>query len=178
VKVLEAVAATWNVVDFVPTRMVLVRLVDESVKRLLPVPVSVIACEPPEALSVIVTAPEREPLAVGVNVMLMAQLVLGLRTADGMLVAMPQVFVSAKSPEAVIAVIVIATLLPFTTCTVCAGLVDPTGRLGKIKLLGISVSTPPPADTPLPVTVMTCGLPAALSVIVTCSVVGPITVGV
>jgi hypothetical protein len=177
VKLLAPTAVTVKVVEVVPIRILLVRLLAESVKRLVPVPLRETAWEPPEALSEMVRAPVRDPLAVGVKLTLTAQLVPGLSVAPGMPVAIPQVLVSAKSPEAVIAVRVMAELLPFTSRTFCAGLVEPTGSPGKIKLLGVTVRTPPPADTPLPVTVIMCGLPAALSVIATCSVLGPITVG-
>src|SRR5436305_136269 len=82
----------------------------------VPAPESVTLCGLPAALSVIVTAPVRVPVAVGVNVRLMAQF--APAASD-----VPQVVVCAKSPMAAMPVMVRAVLPVFESVTVCAALV-------------------------------------------------------
>ena len=63
-----------------------------GVAAVVPVPARVTACGLPAALSVMVTAADRAPVAVGLNVTLIVQLPLFAATE------LPQVFVCAKSP--------------------------------------------------------------------------------
>lgn len=69
-----------------------------------PVPAKVTVCGLPLALSVMLTAAVRLPLAAGLNVMLIVQLPFGNTVPP-----LPQVVVSAKSPEVAP---VMATLTP------------------------------------------------------------------
>lgn len=89
----------------------------------LPVPVRVMACGLPEALSVMLTDAERLPEAVGVKVTLIEQLP---PAATGL----PQVLLSAKSPEfapVTPTVLMFSVVLPLLlTVTIWAALVVPT----------------------------------------------------
>src|SRR5437016_2908473 len=82
----------------------------------VPVPLSDTVCGLPVALSAIVTAPVRVPVAVGVNVTPMVQLAPAASDA-------PQVLVSAKSPLAAILVMLRAALPVLVRVTVCETLV-------------------------------------------------------
>ena len=68
-------------------------LIDSVMTGTVPVPVSETACGLLEALSVMVSAPVREPLAVGVKVTLTVQLELPATLV-------PQLLLCAKSPLA------------------------------------------------------------------------------
>ena len=81
-------------------------------------PVSDTLCGLPDPLSVTVTEPCRVPTAVGVKVTLIEQLAPGASVV-------PQVFVSAKSPEAVIPEIVSCAVPVFVSVVLWAGLVVP-----------------------------------------------------
>lgn len=83
------------------------------------------------AVSVMVIAPVRAPVAVGVNVMLMAQLVCTAKVV-------PQVLDWAKSPLATILEMVNGAGPEFHTVTVCAALVVSKGWSAKVRLLGES----------------------------------------
>jgi hypothetical protein len=80
------------------------------------------------ALSVIVTVPEREPAAVGVNVMLMVQLP---RPAT----EPPQVFVCAKSPATTMLLTLNAVEALLLSVTDLAALLLPTATLPKEREL-------------------------------------------
>src|SRR5436309_543626 len=82
----------------------------------VPAPESVTLCGLPAALSVMVTAPVRGPVAVGVNVRVMAQFAPAARDA-------PQVLVCAKSPVAAMPVMVRAALTVFASATLFGALV-------------------------------------------------------
>jgi hypothetical protein len=84
-----------------------------------PVPLRLMLCGLPDALSVIVIVPVRVPLAVGVNVMLMLQ----LPPAGSEL---PHVFASAKSPVAAMLVIFSVAEPVLVSVTDWAALVVPT----------------------------------------------------
>ena len=81
-------------------------------------PVSGSCCGLPGALSVIVMAPERVPVAVGVNVTLSVQDFVGWT-------ALPQLLVSAKSPDAAILVISSSAVPGLVSVTSCGALVVP-----------------------------------------------------
>jgi hypothetical protein len=124
---------------------------------------------PPAALSAMVTAPVREPAAVGVNVTLIAQL-LPLATL------LPQLFVSPKSPLAVIPVIDSGALPVLLKTTLWGALVVLTIWVVKVKLAGASATTG--IGTPLPANGIVSGESDALSVIITEPYLFPAAVGV
>ena len=62
--------------------------------------------------------------------------------------------------------------------TVCAALVVPTCWLAKVRLALDRETAGAATLLPLPVRLTVCGLPAALSVIVTLAVLVPVAVGV
>ena len=138
----------------------------------LPVPVKAMACGLPETLSVMLTDAERLPEAVGVKVTLIEQL---LPTATGL----PQVLLSAKSPEFVPVtptVLMFSVALPVLfTVTTWAALVVPTDCDAKVRLEAVRLTTGP---DPVPVKPIVCGLPKALSVILTEALRLPSALGV
>ena len=83
-------------------------------------------CGLPAALSVMVNEPVLLPVAVGVNVTLMAQL--APAATDG-----PQVLSSAKSPVMVIPAMAKAAVPVLDSVTVWGALVDPNAWLEKVK---------------------------------------------
>ncbi len=124
------------------------------------------------ALSVIVSEAVHDPIAVGVNLTRMVQLEPAASVA-------PHVCVSEKS---VLSVPVIAMLVMFNTAlpvlesvTFWLPLVVPTFRAAKVMLVRDRLTTGAP---PVPVRLMVCGLPAALSVMLTEAVRVPVAVGV
>ena len=122
-----------------------------------PVPVSGTVRGLPLALSVIVMVPVRTPVAVGVNVTLIVQVIPAGTDA-------PHVFVSAKSPEPVIETIFSTRLPLFLSVIVLAGeLVVVTSWLPKSKLVGVRTATGAFA-VPVPVSVANCGLLGSTSV--------------
>ncbi len=68
-----------------------------------------------------------------------------------------------------------ATLPVFVSVTFCAALVVPTSWLAKVRLAADRLTT---GAVPVPVRLMVCGLPAALSVMLTEAVRVPVAVGV
>jgi hypothetical protein len=123
----------------------------------VPVPVSETVRGLPLALSVIVMVPLRAPVAVGVNVTLIVQFMLAGTDA-------PHVFVSAKSPEAVIEVIFSARLPLLVSVIIFAGeLVVVTSWLPKFKLVGATTATGALA-VPVPVSVANWALLGSTSV--------------
>ena len=105
--------------------------------------------ELPGALSLTETEAERAPDAVGLNVTEIVQ----LAPAASVLGAIGHVFVCAKSaafaPVRPIELIVSAPVPEFVRVTFCAGLVVPTSRLPKARLVGESVTAGAGA-TPVP----------------------------
>lgn len=134
----------------------------------MPVPVSVEVCGPPTALSLTCNEPERAPVCVGWNTTLMVQLPPPDRLD-------PQVVAETAKSPVVDAEMLVNELLPlFFSVNVLATLVPPTSVLGKFALAGVNVT----CALPVPVSATLCGLPGALSVIVTAPVRVPICVGV
>src|SRR5207237_3765909 len=82
----------------------------------VPVPVRLTDCGLPAALSVMVIAPVRVPVAVGVKVTLMAQLAPAATDV-------PQVLVCTKSPLATMLVTLSAAVPVLVSVTVCTALV-------------------------------------------------------
>ena len=119
-------------------------------------PVSVITGGLPGALLEMVIAPVRKPDPVGVKVTLIMQLA-AMATLE------PHVFVWAKSPAAVMAVMLSTPLPLLVSVNVCAEEVLPSNWLLKTKLeLEREMKG---ASAPVPLSVIVCGLPGALLVI-------------
>ena len=118
----------------------------------------------------------RLPLADGVKVTLIVQ----LAPAASVLGLMGQVLVCAKSPAfvpaTVMLVIVRAAVPLFVSVTDLAALVVPTFWAPKLRLVGFSVTAG--AETvPVPESATLCGLPVALSLIVTLALRLPVAEG-
>lgn len=125
-------------------------------------------CGLPAALSVIVTAPLRVPVAVGVNLTLILQL-------DPTVTDEPHVVVREKLPLAAMLLIFSAAVPVFLNVTLCEGLVVPTVCEPKLKLVDDRLTT---GAVPMPVRLTVCGLPPALWVMVIAPVRVPVAVGV
>jgi hypothetical protein len=102
------------------------------------VPESDIVCGLFRALSVITTFPDREPVAVGVNVTLIVQLAVGASEA----VEGGQLLPSAKSPgfaPAIAMLVIVSDVVPvFLSVTALAPLVVPTFCGLKLKLVALN----------------------------------------
>jgi len=159
----------------VPTFWLLnVRLVAErlAVAAAVPVPVRLTVCGLPATLSEMLTDAVRVPAAVGLNVTLIVQL-------PPPATELPQVFVSAKSAVLVPVMLMLVMLkLVFPVLlrvTLCAVLVVPTFWLLNVRLVTERLAV---ADAvPVPVRLTVCGLPAALSEMLTNAVRVPVAVG-
>jgi len=141
------------------------------------VPERLTVCGLPLALSVMLTEAVRLPLADGVNVTLIGQL-------PSAATELPQVLLSEKSlafvPVTVMLVMLKGALPVLLRVTVCAPLVVPTGWLPKPRLVGERLTTGAVAavDVPVPERLTVCGLPLALSVMLTEAVRLPLAGGV
>lgn len=118
-----------------------------------PTPERRTVCGLVDALSVTTSEPLLLLDAVGVNVTLILQLAPAARPA-------PQLFICAKSPVRVIPVIVRGAPPVLLRVTTWAALVVPAVWLGKLTLVGERATA---GASPVPVRVIVCGLPAALS---------------
>jgi len=116
-------------------------VVDRLTMGTVPVPFRLTMCGLPAASSVIVTAPVRIPVAVGVNLTLILQL-------DPAVSDEPHVVVSEKSPLTAMLVIFSAAVPVFFNVTLCDALVVPTLREPKLKLVGERLTT---GAVPVPV---------------------------
>src|SRR5437016_14500472 len=105
-----------------------------------PVPVMLMVCGLPAMLSVIVTAPVRMPVAVGVNVTLMVQLAPAATDV-------PQVLVCMKSPLATMLVTLSAAFPVLFSVTDCAALVVPTSWFANVRLVGERLTLAPQTGT-------------------------------
>ena len=123
-------------------------------------------------MSVMLTAAVRLPGAVGVNVTLIVQL-------PPAVTELPHVLAWAKSPAFVpVTARLVMLKLAFPVLfrvTVCAVLVVPTDWLPKVRLVAVRLTT---GAVPVPVRLTVCGLPLALSVMLTEAVRVPGAVGV
>lgn len=133
-----------------------------------PVPLSGMLCGLPSPLSVMVRAPVIAPAVVGWKVMLMLQLDPAFSEAG-------QLLVSLKPPLTLIAEIANGSGLLAVSFTVLAPLVVPTTCVPKARLVGESVGA---AIAPLPATLTPCGLPDALSVMLSVPFTAPLACGV
>ena len=124
------------------------------------------------ALSVIVTAPLRGPVAVGLNLTLMEQPPPGF-------IELAQLSVCVKSAglAPVIAMLPIDNVpVPvFVSCTLLVPPFLPTLRFPKESDVGDRLTA---GAVPVPVRLTVCGLPAALSVTLTAALLAPVVVGV
>src|SRR5437879_590249 len=136
----------------------------------VPVPIKLITCGLPPALSVMMIVPARVPMAVGAKLILIVQL-----APFGTLP--PQLSVRVKSPLGSILVMVNVAFPVLVSVTVFGALIEPSGCPSKVRLRGDSI-TAGPVSMALPVRLTICGLSAALSVIVTIPVRRPGIVGV
>lgn len=158
VKPFGAVADTLTVAVVFPIRTSRLGLDVDILKTASPVPEKATDWGLPVALSLIDKEPVRAPLTVGENVTLTLQLCPTLRTSRNEL----QVFVCEKSPLALIPVMLRVDVPVLVIVTVCAELTSPTVTSPKERLDGETV-TAVAAVTPAPVTLIVCGLLAALS---------------
>src|SRR2546425_758446 len=134
----------------------------------VPVPIKLITCGLPPALSVMMIAPARVPMALGAKLTLIVQL-----APFGTLP--PQLSVRVKSPLGSILVMVSAALPVLVSVTGSGMLVVPTVWLPvNERLRGTSVTT---GAAPVPVRVIVRGLPLPLSVIMIAPVLVPRAVG-
>src|SRR5579863_4918975 len=122
-----------------------------------------------------VTAAVRAPVAVGLNVTLIEQVPLFAATE------LPQVFVCAKSPlfAPVTAMLVIpsAALPVLVSVTDSDPLVEFNVWLPNVRLEPDRLTVGAATVVPVPLSVKVCGLPAALSVMVTAADRAPVAVG-
>jgi len=124
------------------------------------------------ALSVKVTVPVNVPAAVGLKPMVTAQ----LEPTDN---EAPQTFVTIENevalvPPKAILLIARATLPVFLRVTDCAVAETPTAVAGNVIVVALKEAT---GSTPVPVRVMACGAPEALSAIETAPVNIPVAAG-
>jgi hypothetical protein len=147
-----------------------VKLDVDRLISLMPVPVRLIDCGLPLALSVILAAPLRVPVAEGLNVMLIVQLALAASVV-------PHVLVCKKSPLIAMLVMLRVAVPVFLRVTLWAALVVPTAWLVKVRLVADKLTAGALAAVPVPVRLIVCGLPDALSVMVTVPVRVPVAVG-
>lgn len=137
----------------------------------MPLPLNGAVCGLPEALSLTDTLACRDPAAIGVNVMLIVQLVAVARVV-------PQLLVCVKSPGSkpvmVMLDIVRVAFPALLSVNFWAALLDPTLVLPKVRVLGDKVTV---AAMPVPLKDAVCGLPVALSATLTEAVRVPVAVG-
>lgn len=146
--------------------------------ELLPVPLSATVCGLPVALSAMLSVATSSPVAVGVNVTPIVQLVPAAKVPVGL-----HAFAPLASAKLLLLVPVIEKLVKVTgpvpvlvTVTFCAALVEFTGCDANVKLLGVTVTVASPAPVPVKATV--CGLPVTLSATFRVAVRVPTAVGV
>jgi hypothetical protein len=122
----------------VPTAwLVKLRVVAESVTAgAVPVPLKVTICGLVEALSVSVRLPERLPVAVGVKVTLITQLLLA--ATDALVLQVVPLAATAKSPVIAMLVKDKDALPVLVTVTDVAALVVPMAWLAKVRLVADS----------------------------------------
>lgn len=122
-----------------------------------PCPLRLMLCGLPVALSVMVTAPTRLPVAVGVNVTLKSQKPPAPKPE-------PQLLVTEKSPLAVILVRLSAAPPLLVSLTTCAALLVPIVCAAKLSEVGLSEATGTATPVPFKPSVM---VPLAESLLIT-----------
>ena len=113
--------------------------------------------------------PPRDHVVVGLNVTVIVQ------DAFTATAAAVQLLVCEKSPLAVIELTVKLAVPVFVTVTVCGELLFPTNTPAKLTPTVDSVTA---GATPVPLKATLCGLPAALSLMLTVDVRLPVLLGV
>ena len=136
----------------------------------VPVPVSEIVCGLPLASSVTLRVPVRLPVAVGLNVTAIVQVIPAGTEA-------PHVFVWLKSPLIEIEEMFSARLPAFFRVTDIAALDVVTSWPGNVKLVGVKTATEA-VFVPVPVSVADCGLLVSTSVKTSCADSADATEGV
>jgi len=137
-----------------------------------PVPVNGTTCGLSGALVVKVSEPVRSPEALGVNVTQTSQPYPGDK--DGF----PQKSFSVKSPVTATLEILREAVPALVIFTSTVEPVAPTAAEAKLTLVGVRTTVEGPEEPePVPLRLNECGLPAALSVIVTDAVRVPVAVG-
>jgi hypothetical protein len=138
----------------------------------VPSPLNATVCGLLLAASVNASVAVRVPVAVGLNTTVAPQLEEAPTLVPHVLLVME------KSPELVpvIATLLIATaaVVVLLKVAVCDVLLEPTAVLENVKLAGFTLT---PAPTPLPVSVMVCGLSLAESVNASVALRAPAAVG-
>src|SRR5579864_727420 len=148
-----------------------------------PVPTKGTTCGVAVALSVMVSVPVTTPAAVGVNCTPTSQATPGAR----LLGLLGQLLLETENTLGVATMLVkvkeaapgLATFMPrLAICVPIPLLVLPTAHFPKFIILRWKSGTGPDGETPVPVRLMMCGLPGALSVMVSVPLNVPIPVGV
>ena len=138
----------------------------------MPLPDKLTACGLPLALSLMLSEAVSLPLAVGVNVTLIVQLAPAASE-------LPQVLVWAKAlalAPVIATLVMLNVAVPlFVRVTVEAALLVPTAWLLKETLVGERLTA---GAVPVPERLTVCGLPLALSVMLTEAARLPVAVGV
>jgi hypothetical protein len=142
---------------------------NDTAGAVVPVPLNDTVCGLPLALSVVEILPLRDPPAVGVKVTEIVHV-------PAATIEAPQVLVWLKSPLAAMLLMVSGADPVLVSVTVCATPLVFTNWLPKLRLVGAKDTAG--AVVPVPLSVTVCGLPPALSVIVTLPLRVPPTVGV
>jgi hypothetical protein len=137
-------------------------------EKFVPVPVKATVRGLPGAPSLIVKAPVREPVNVGVNDTAIVQL-------SPMAMFVPQAFVCAKSPLTEMAPIANGAFPVFERTTVCTLLVVPTSWFANVRPVEERCAI---GWIPVPVSVTVCGFSGASSAIVSTDAWSPISLGV
>jgi hypothetical protein len=123
------------------------------------------------------TVAERAPVAVGLNVTLIAQFAFAASVAG----LTGHVFVCAKSPAlapVMLTPVIVSAAVPlFVNVTACMPLVLPTFCEANVSDTGASVTAGVFAAAPVPARPTACGLPVALSAMLTLAARAPVAVG-
>src|SRR5262245_21022195 len=140
-----------------------------------PVPLSPTVCGLPAALDEMLTVAVRAPAAVGVNVTEIVQLAPAASVAglSGQLLSWAKS--PALAPASPMLEITSGARPEFVNVTLCAALVVPTSWLPKPRLVGDRLTA---GVVPVPLSGTVCGLPTALSLMLTLAVRLPAADGV
>ena len=151
-----------------------VRLVGAKLTGRTAVPVRFNICCATGAVSVTTAAPLIVPLIEGAKVTLEVQLAPAARAPVQGVVPLAT---AVKLPLAVSDEMVNELALTLVTVTDLAALVVPTSCAANVKLVGLNVSGEVGPDTPVPESVASCGVNAALCDTVTAPLMAPLAVG-
>ena len=139
-------------------------------------PLRLMVCGLPEALSVMLMVATRAPVVVGVKVTLKTQVAFGASVVTQLAGVVEEAKSPGLVPPRLIALMVSGPVPVLVSVTVWAALVVPTKRLPKLRLvLGVKVTA---GAMPVPLRLMVWGLPLALSVMLMVAARAPVTLGV